>query len=70
MILLDLTVKEQSERILEDQVIAVLECAREILKAGVPDYNIPSFDPLYAEEVAVDLDSLGVNGLRYKKKTF
>lgn len=50
-------------KIMEDQIIAFLECIRDILNNGDAETGLPSFNPLEIDELNVDLDSLNLQGI-------
>lgn len=57
-------IKSGNTRIMEQEIIDALECFRTVLTAGLPEHNIPSFDPLEMEGFDIDLDALGIEEMQ------
>lgn len=47
-------------RIMEEEVREFVGCVQDILRSGLPEHNLPSFDPLDAEAILLDLNSLEI----------
>lgn len=47
-------------RIMEQQVRDFIGCVQDILRSGLPEHNLPSFDPLDVPAIHLDLNSLEI----------
>lgn len=50
-----------NQRILEDEVTEVLECVRGVLKTGIEEVGLPSFEPLEVEHLVVNVTEFNIN---------
>nr|XP_022905208.1 uncharacterized protein LOC111417221 [Onthophagus taurus] len=54
---------EFSNRAFEETITNVLECIRFELNQGIPELEIPHFNPLILQKEFVDMDLFGIDGL-------